>query len=186
MQNDFALPGAPLCVAGAAATIPRIAAILEAFRRAELPVFHARREYRADGSNVEKVRQRAFFSAGGFLLPGSAGAVIVDELSPREHEPVFTKPRFSAFMMTDLLVVLQRRAIRRLVVAGTQLPDCVRSTVYDALCYDFDVIVLRDGTSSQREEVHEANLADLSRVGATIDTCLEVIRQVDAGLLARP
>ena len=40
MQNDFVLPGAPGCVAGAAATVPRLLEVLDWFRTKRWPVFH--------------------------------------------------------------------------------------------------------------------------------------------------
>jgi nicotinamidase-related amidase len=40
MQNDFVLPGAPGCVAGAAATVPRLREVLDWFRTKRWPVFH--------------------------------------------------------------------------------------------------------------------------------------------------
>jgi nicotinamidase-related amidase len=39
MQNDFVLSGAPLAVEGAVRIIPKIAGLLEEFRKENLPVF---------------------------------------------------------------------------------------------------------------------------------------------------
>ncbi|MEI6520837.1 MAG: isochorismatase family protein, partial [bacterium] len=52
MQNDFVLPDAPVCVAGAYATIPSICKLLDLFRKKKSPIFHIIREYRADGSEL--------------------------------------------------------------------------------------------------------------------------------------
>lgn len=186
MQSDIVEPGGPAAVAGAAGSITRIAALLEAFRRERLHVLHAQRAYQSDGSDVEKVRQKAFFESGGFLVEGRSGAAIVAELQPVSDEPVFTRPLWSAFQMTGLEATIAERSIRRLVLAGADLSNAVRATAYDALGLNLDVTVVRDGTASQREDVHEANLADLARVGVKVDTCLEVIREATAGLLARP
>jgi nicotinamidase-related amidase len=186
MQNDVVNGNGPAAIAGAAGTVARIGALLKSFRDEGLHVMHARRAYRADGGDVEKTRQKAFFEMGGFLVEGTYGAEIVEPLRPLVEEPVFTRPRWSAFEMTDLQSTLAGSAIRRVIVAGADLPNAVRATVYDALSLNLDTTVVRDGTASSREEVHEANLADLARVGVRVDTCLEVIREVRAGLLARP
>jgi nicotinamidase-related amidase len=186
MQRDVVAPGGPARVAGAEATIPRISALLEALRKESLHVLHTRRAYREDGGDVEKVRRKAFFECGGFLVEGSAGAAIVDALTPVEGEPVFTRAGWSAFQGTELEATIAQRRIRRIVMAGADLPNGVRETAYDALGLNLDVTIVRDGTSSERQEVHEANLADLARVGVKVDTCLEVIREATAGLLARP
>jgi len=56
MQNDFVLPDAPQCVKGAVSIISNIQKVLDMFREKSLPVFHVYREYRADGSDIEKTR----------------------------------------------------------------------------------------------------------------------------------
>ena len=186
MQNDLVRPGHAVTIHGAEATVPRLASLLEVFRRERLAVMHAARVYKADGSNVEKVRQKGFFESGGFLVEGSDGSAIVSELMPLPDEPVFTRRGWSAFQTTDLSAAMTHAAIRRLVLAGSDLPNSLRATAYDALGLDLDVTVVRDGTASQRPDVHEGNLADLARVGVRVDTCLEVIREATAGRLARP
>ena len=62
MQNDFVLPGAPMCVAGAIAIIPNLTKILNYFRSHSLPIFHVVREYRVDGSDIEITRRERAFS----------------------------------------------------------------------------------------------------------------------------
>lgn len=58
MQRGFIDPSSPICIAGAAGTVPACAEAIRFFHEAELPVFYAVRHYRADGSDVEKARAR--------------------------------------------------------------------------------------------------------------------------------
>ena len=51
MQNGFIDAASPLCIAGAAATVPACAHALAAAREHGLAVFHVRRAYAADGSS---------------------------------------------------------------------------------------------------------------------------------------
>ena len=60
------------------------------------------------------------------------------------------------------------------ILAGTTTPNCIRTSCYDALSLDYDVIVLSDCTSSVTEEVQRANLADMARIGARIMTADEL------------
>ena len=166
MQNGFIDGASPLCIAGAAATVPTCARALEAARAHGVPVYHVRRTYAADGSDVEAVRWKAWAEGGRPLSP--ADPISLDcppELAPAPGEPVVVKPSWSAFFGTDLEALLRARGIGTIVLAGTTTPNCVRSTAYDGLALGFNVAVLRDATSSRSPEAQEANLADMEAAG---------------------
>ena len=166
MQNGFIDGASPLCIAGAAATVPACAHALAAAREHGLAVFHVRRAYAADGSDVEAVRWKA--GAEGARPLSSADPMSLacpSELAPAPGEPVVVKPSWSAFFGTDLDFLLRARGIGTLVLAGTTTPNCVRSTAYDGLARGFNVAVLRDATSSRSPEAQEANLADMEAAG---------------------
>ena len=166
MQNGFIDAASPLCIAGAAATVPACAHALAAAREHGLAVFHARRAYAADGSDVEAVRWEAWAEGGRPLSSADPMSLACpSELAPAPGEPVIVKPSWSAFFGTDLAALLRARGIGTLVLAGTTTPNCVRSTAYDGLALGFNVAVLRDATSSRSPEAQEANLADMEAVG---------------------
>jgi nicotinamidase-related amidase len=108
MQNDFVLPGAPFCVAGAYNTIPSIKRLLDFFRGQGWPVFHVIREYRADGSDIELTRLNGFLNNKRYAVPGTKGCDVVDGLAPVEGEYRVIKNRFSGFMNTELDFMLRR------------------------------------------------------------------------------
>ena len=166
MQNGFIDGASPLCIAGAAATVPACAHALAAAREHGLAVFHVRRAYAADGSDVEAVRWEAWAEGGRPLSSADPMSLACpSELAPAPGEPVVVKPSWSAFFGTDLDALLRARGIGTLVLAGTTTPNCVRSTAYDGLALGFNVAVLRDATSSRSPEAQEANLADMEAAG---------------------
>lgn len=166
MQNGFIDGASPLCIAGAAATVPACAHALAAAREHGLAVFHVRRAYAADGSDVEAVRWETWAEGGRPLSSADPMSLSCpSELAPAPGEPVVVKPSWSAFFGTDLDVLLRARGIGTLVLAGTTTPNCVRSTAYDGLARGFNVAVLRDATSSRSPEAQEANLADMEAAG---------------------
>lgn len=166
MQNGFIDGASPLCIAGAAATVPACAHALAAAREHGLAVFHVRRAYAADGSNVEAVRWEAWAEGGRPLSSADPMSLACpSELAPAPGEPVVVKPSWSAFFGTDLDALLRARGIGTIVLAGTTTPNCVRSTAYDGLARGFNVAVLRDATSSRSPEAQEANLADMEAAG---------------------
>jgi nicotinamidase-related amidase len=165
MQNDFVLPSAAACIRGAQATVPSIVRLLSGARAQGWTVVHVIREYRADATDVEVPRRKRFLELGGYAVTGTAGAQIIPELAPTAAERVVVKPRFSGFMTTPLEAVLRAAAVTRVVICGTQYPNCIRATALDALALDFDVVVALDATSAQTPEIAAANVLDLRNVG---------------------
>ena len=165
MQNDFVLPDAPLCVAGAQATIPAIKSLLDIARDKGWPVVHVVREHRRDGSDVEKGRAALFTSGPGVCVPGTYGARIVEELTPLPEEIILRKRRFSAFFQTELDMILRRLGVTTLLITGTQYPNCVRGAAVDAMSLDYRAIVVTDACSAQTDDVAAANIRDIRNMG---------------------
>lgn len=165
MQNDFVMPGSPLRVAGAKATLPVIVKVLKTFRDHKLPIFHVVREYRPDGSDIEITRLANFIETSKGLVPGTRGCEIVEELRPVPGEYKLIKNRFSAFMNTELDFMLRRLDINHIIICGTQYPSCIRATAFDAICYGYHTTILTDGTSAKTAEIAESNIRDMKDVG---------------------
>ncbi|MEI7857683.1 MAG: isochorismatase family cysteine hydrolase [Methanomicrobiales archaeon] len=176
MQNDFVLEGKPLKVAGAAAVIPKIQSVLAEFRQRNLPVFHILRVHRPDGSDVEIIRED-LFRKQPFAVAGTHGAAVIDELSPREEEYVLTKTRMSAFIGTELDLMLRTLRVTTLVVCGIQTPNCIRTTVFDAIAYNYPVVLVGDATGAASGEVHLTNVRDMQNIG------IKIVKTVDVSSL---
>lgn len=181
MQNDFVLPGAPACVAGAWATLPKIGEALAFWRKRAWPVIYLYREYRRDGSDIEVTRLESFLRGKPICLPGSEGAKIVAAIEPQAGEYLVMKNRFSGFMDTELDFILRRRNVESIVVCGTQYPCCVRATLIDGLCYGYHTTCLTDATSAQSEEIARANIRDLMDMGIHCVSVEEFAAGVQAG-----
>jgi nicotinamidase-related amidase len=173
MQNDFVLEGRPLRVAGAPAVIPKIKTLLAEFRQRKLPVFHILRVHRPDGTDVE-ITRRDLFKKSPFAVAGTKGAAVIEELSPRDGEYVLKKTRMSAFIGTELDLRLRALGITRLFVCGIQTPNCIRTTVFDAIAYNYPVVLVSDATGASSDEVHNANVRDMQNIGVRIVTTAEV------------
>lgn len=179
MQHDFAVPGGACEVPGAHATIPAIRRVLGRFRDLGLPVFHVVREYRADGSDVEITRLDAL-QQKNMVVPGTQGVRIAPGLEPVEGEYRIVKQRFSAFMFTELDLILRRKNVTHLAVTGTQLPFCLRATLFDGLCLGYVMTLLTDASSSRTAEIHQSNIRDIRDAGMaclTVDEYLSGLGQ---------
>ena len=154
-------------------TVQPLRQVLDAFRRKGLPVVHIIRTYRRDWSDVELPRVAEFQERGPRVIENTPGARIVSQLAPREGEHVVVKKRWSGFFMTELPLLLHRLNVGSVVIGGTQTPNCVRSTAFDAISYDLETAVLSDGTSAATPEIHEANLLDMRNIGIELLSCEE-------------
>ena len=178
MQHDFAVPGGACEVPGAHATIPTIRKVLGRFRDLGLPVFHVVREYRADGSDVEITRLDALMEKN-MVVPGTQGGRIAPGLEPVEGDYRIVKQRFSAFMFTELDLILRRKGITHLAVTGTQLPFCLRTTLFDGLCLGYHMTLLTDASSSRTQEIHQANIRDIRDAGMACVTVDEYLAGIN-------
>ena len=174
MQNDFVLDDAPLSVAQGRAVIPNIQVLLGKFRSEHRPVFHVLRIHRKDGSDVEIIRQD-IFRKHPFAVEGTRGAQVVDELMPAPGEYIIPKIRMSAFIGTELDLMLRNLGICELVVTGIQTPNCIRTTVFDAIAYNYPVILIDDAVGAKNEAVHRANIQDMANIGVRIMTTRELL-----------
>jgi len=175
MQNDFVLEGKPYRVAGASAVIPKIQSVLAGFRQRNLPVFHIVRVHRKDGSDVEIIRRERFKQAP-FAVEGSRGAAVIDDLKPLESEYIVRKIRMSAFIGTDLDLTLRSLGVTTLVVCGIQTPNCIRTTVFDGIAYNYPVVLVSDATGAASDEIHQANVRDMQNIGVRIANAADVDR----------
>jgi nicotinamidase-related amidase len=106
------------------------------------------------GSLVEKARQQEVpvvwvqhFDEG--LVKGSEEWRIVPELAPDDAEPLVEKSYADAFEETTLEKVLSDLEIGRLVVAGAQTDECIRSTLHGAIVRGYDATLVSDAHTTE-------------------------------------
>ena len=165
MQNDFILHEAPAEIPGAVNIVPAVKKLLDFCRGRKIPVVHVIRQYRYDGSDIENFRTGAFLQTVRYLVPGTPGAEIIDELKPAEGEYIIVKPRFSAFFCTELELILKRIRIDDIVICGVQYPNCIRATALDSVSYDYGTTVITDATAGADDEIELSNIRDLRNIG---------------------
>ena len=178
MQNDMCHPEGRMFIRDAAHRAETMGLVLQAFRETRQPVIHAVRSYRADSWDVERYRVPYFQNDRGFFVEGTWGRQIIDRLTPEPGEPIVVKQRFSAFMQTELDLLLRRADIDRIAVMGQNLPNCPRATMVDAVALDYDVIAVEDGLATGNEDTRIANLRDLEGMGIRVATANEVIQEI--------
>jgi len=154
-----------------------LAMLLAAWRAAGQPVFH--------------VRHDSTF-AGSPYRPGQPGNEFKPEAQPRAGETVIAKRTNSAFIGTELELLLRDSGIATLVIAGVITNNSVEATVRMAGNLGFDTYLVEDAcfTFARRDyagrlrgadEVHAMSLANLAGEYCTVLRTAEVIGAVSAG-----
>ena len=106
------------------------------------------------GSLVERARQEQVpvvwvQHSDDELERGSEAWRIVPELAPAETEPLVEKHYGDSFEDTTLETVLSGLGVGRLLVAGAQTDECVRSTLHGAFVRGYDTTLVSDAHTTE-------------------------------------
>lgn len=93
---------------------------------------------------------------------------IIDFLKPQNYEVIITKKRYDPFYNTNLGKILEKNKIKKLIVTGLLTNVCVESLVRSAFDRDFEVIVVKDGTSTYSKEIYDNSLKTIKKHFAKI------------------
>ena len=159
MTLGFTDPESPLAC-DLEGPISEIQGLLEAARRAEIPIAFTTVAYRES----DKLTAAAFIDKVPALLTLQAGtrwAEIDPRIFPEETEPVLNKLFASGFFGTGLSSLLTAAGVDTLIITGASTSGCVRATAVDALQYGFRPVVPREAVGDRNPDAHEANLYDV-------------------------
>jgi nicotinamidase-related amidase len=188
LQLEF-MDGGALPVPGTSQIVGPVADVAAAFRAAGLPIVHVVRFYEPGGSDTDLPRRAAVEAGAKVTAPGSTASQIPAAVLPvptllqpevllagqpqqlGPNEVVFFKPRWSAFYRTELESWLRERQVSTVVVAGCNLPNCPRATLFDASERDFRTVLVTDAVSQSTPE----RLADLQNIGVTLLSVSELV-----------
>lgn len=182
MQRDFIEPGGFGASLGndvslLQAVVPTVAALIDGFRRAGLPVIHTRECHRPDLSDLPPSKRNRGAPAlrigdpgpmGRVLIAGEPGAEIIPELAPAPGEVVIDKPGKGAFHATPLAEVLAAKGLRQLVFAGVTTEVCVQTTMREANDRGFDCLLATDATESYFPDFRDAAIAMIRAQGGIV------------------
>lgn len=83
------------------------------------------------------------------LAKGSDEWRIVPELTPDDAEPLVEKNYADSFENTTLETVLAGLGVGRLIVAGAQTDECIRSTLHGAIVRGYDATLVSDAHTTE-------------------------------------
>ncbi|MBM4416393.1 MAG: cysteine hydrolase [Chloroflexi bacterium] len=139
-----------------AGTLRRAALVLDAARRAGIPVLY--------------VQHR-----GGQFEADTPEAAIHPDVAPREGDHVVVKTKVGSFSTTGLDVTLRELGCDTLVLMGVTTSGCVLSTVRWAVDINYRLVVVADACDDRDEEVHRVLTEKLFPRQATVVTASEFV-----------
>jgi nicotinamidase-related amidase len=197
MQNDFVHadggfahrarehPEAKIDMPFLMSTIPPVKRLADAFRRAGRPVVYVTQVLRPDYSDAAFPYWRATKgSTSGnrtFIVEGSWGAQIVDELKPEQGDHVVVKKGFGGFANTPLDIILRNLGVNTCVMVGVTTCVCVSTTIREGVEYNYRMIIVSDAVAEVHRDTHEAELKTMARIFADVKSSDEVIGMLAQG-----
>lgn len=167
-MQGYTIESAPLYAPGVVEAIPHATEVLNAARRAGIPLVHTNIRYQPD----------TFLDGGVWLVKspvmkdmvaGNPHAEFCPETAPAKGELVISKQYPSSFFGTSLASTLHAQGVDTIVLIGCSTSGCIRATAVDGLQHGFRVLVIREGVGDRHPDPHEANLFDIdSKYGDVI------------------
>jgi nicotinamidase-related amidase len=139
---------------GAAVIVPLIARLLDAARTVRVPVIYTQEVHRSGQVDCGLEAEQDPVHC----VEGTPGMDIIAELTPQPGDHVVVKRRFSAFLDTDLEILLRGLGVDTLLVTGLDTGWCVLWTAGDAFQRDHHVRVVEDCVACVYPETHQAAL----------------------------
>jgi nicotinamidase-related amidase len=109
---------------------------------------------------------------------GTPGVELAAPLAAAEEDYVINKRRYSAFVGTDLDLILRDNRVDTLILTGTKTNVCIRATAQDAFSLNYRVVVPRECVATDRKHLHEANLEDIDRYLGSVISSGKVLKML--------
>lgn len=99
-----------------------------------------------------------------YTLEGTWGHQIIDDIKPQETDLIVKKHRPSAFVGTDLDMILRSTGKETIIITGVITEGCVESTARDGWLRDYYVVIAEDCIASSTPELHNAQLKIMKEI----------------------
>ncbi len=192
MQNAFVDPQGGLYSPKFKEQVPRINKIAGACREHGISVIWVKYATRPDCLDLGYtliITPEEALSSSMWHIEGTKGAELYPELEIHQEDIIVTKKRFSAFIAgsSPLDRILRFMDKDTVIIVGGATNVCCGTTARDAMMLDYKVIFVADANAPitlptmkhhTPEEIHKAELANLSTFFAMVCTTEELIAEI--------
>jgi nicotinamidase-related amidase len=155
--KDFTDPAGKVPHPEAAEIVPRIDTFTRQARERGVLIIWVIDSHRPGKPDWELENVRAHCEAD------TSGVELAPPLTPLPEDYVINKRRYSAFVGTDLDLILRDNHVDTLFLVGTKTNVCIRATAQDAFQSNYRVIVPRECVSTDKPHLQIANLEDIDK-----------------------
>lgn len=190
MINAFLKPYSRLEVSGGRELIPRLKRLLGVCRDKKICIIFVTMAFRRDRSDMGiHPFFRPQMATEDILIEGTEDVEFYEEIQPESGDIIIAKRSFSAFVGTDLDLILRSKGIDTIIIGGVATNICCGCTAHDARMKDYKVIFLSDGNAPMTfpdmgwgkipaEEIQKVVLTTMAFGFAQVLPVEEVIRQL--------
>jgi nicotinamidase-related amidase len=156
--------------------VSNAASVLSASREAGLPIVYPVFGFRKGHPEIGARNPGLMaLKQGGLFLEAAPESQVHPELAPHSGDSIVQKRRTSAFVGTDLELILRNKDIDTLVLMGITTSGVVLSTARHAFDLDYKMIILSDCCFDPDEEVHRVILDKILARQASVATSGEFV-----------
>jgi ureidoacrylate peracid hydrolase len=159
--------------------VSNLSALIENCRESNLPIIFIRTTH-SDWTNSPSWLKRMEGAGEKMRIcaPDSWGSNFYN-VAPKESDCIVTKHRYSAFIGTDLDLILRSKGIENILVTGVATNVCVESTARDGYHRDYNVILIEDCCGAYDNAEHAATLNNISKFFGVVTSSETLIASLE-------
>src|SRR5258706_5590517 len=179
VQNDFLDTGGAFAPIGRDVTtlhgmVSRLELLIEQARQAGVLVIFVQYCHNKNTESEVHVEQRMRGRAGMPICQEGTWGADFFKVAPKPDDLIVKKHRYSAFVGTDLDVILRSSGIRSLILTGVATNGCVEATARDGFMNDYYIVFVDDCCACYSAELHAATLTNITDAYGIVVTSDEV------------